>query len=266
MKEQRPRVSVVIPTLNEESNLYHILPYMPSIVDEVVLVDGFSTDNTIGVAKQLLPSIRVVEQTRRGKGNALREGFAATTGDIIVMLDADGSSDPGEIPQFVTALLQGNDLAKGSRFVKGGGSDDITIIRSLGNYGLSIIVNVLFQTHFSDLCYGYNAFWKHCLDHVEIDCDGFEVETLLNLRMHTAHLKIVEVPSFERRRIFGGSNLRAFRDGWRVLKTILRERRKEMPLLLRSKDVAASQNSLQPPASMIELEEKSHSDEIAITV
>ncbi len=236
MQLQRPRVSVVIPTLNEEPNLYHVLTYMPTIVDEVVLVDGFSTDNTVAVAQQILPSIRVVQQTRRGKGNALGEGFAACTGDIIVMLDADGSSDPAEIPRFVDALLQGCDLAKGSRFVKGGGSDDITIVRRVGNYGLSIIVNLLFQTHFSDLCYGYNAFWKHCLDKVEIDCDGFEVETLLNLRTHKAGLKIVEVPSFERRRIFGTSNLRAIRDGWRVLKTILRERRRDNPALSRSKE------------------------------
>ena len=258
MQVQRPRVSVVIPTLNEEPNLYHVLPYMPEIVDEVVLVDGFSTDNTIAVAQQLLPSIIVVQQTRRGKGNALGAGFAACTGDIIVMLDADGSSDPAEIPRFVDVLLQGCDLAKGSRFVKGGGSDDITLVRSLGNYGLSIIVNLLFQTRFSDLCYGYNAFWKHCLNKIEIDCDGFEVETLLNLRAHKARLKIVEVPSFERRRIFGTSNLRAIRDGWRVLKTIVRERRGKQPVLSSSKENV--------PVLVLETKDVSLHNEKAITI
>src|SRR5205823_8946785 len=99
----------------------------------------------------------------------------------------------------------------------------ITFLRRMGNFGLNRLVNILFQAGFSDLCYGYNAFWKHCLDYVEVDCDGFEVETLINLRIHKANLKIVEVASFEYSRIHGESNLRAFRDGWRVLKTILKE-------------------------------------------
>jgi hypothetical protein len=104
------------------------------------------------------------------------------------------------------------------------------MLRSIGNYGLSRLVNILFGTRFSDLCYGYNAFWKHCLDYMAIDSDGFEVETLINIRMHRAGLKISEVPSFEYQRIHGTSNLKIFRDGWRVLKTILREyKRKPSP-------------------------------------
>ena len=117
-------------------------------------------------------------------------------------------------------------MQKGSRFVTGGGSHDITILRYVGNYLLSKLVNVLFLTRFSDLCYGYNAFWKHCLKDVEIECDGFEIETLINLQMHKAKFKIVEVPSFEHPRVHGESNLRTFQDGWRVLKTILKEWKK----------------------------------------
>lgn len=231
-KQQHPRISVVIPARNEAQNLRHVLPHIPSIVSEVILVDGHSTDDTIAVAQQLLPTIRVIKQTGKGKGDALRSGFAACTGDIIVMLDADGSADPKEIPSFVDALKRGNDFAKGSRFIKGGGSQDITFLRRLGNYGLSSLVNLLFYTAFSDLCYGYNAFWKHCLDVVEIDCDGFEVETMINLRMHKANLKVVEVPSFEYQRIYGESNLSTFKDGWRVLKTILKERVRKSPMRL----------------------------------
>lgn len=223
---QSPRISVVIPALNEAENLQHVLPYIPSIVSEIILVDGNSTDNTVSVARQLLPDISIIKQGGKGKGNALKEGFAACTGDIIVMLDADGSADPNEIPRFVVALMIGYDFAKGSRFLEGGGSHDITYLRRIGNYWLSQFVNLLFLTRFSDLCYGYNAFWKHCLDSFQIDCDGFEVETLMNLRMHQAKLRIVEVPSFEHPRIYGKSNLRTFRDGWRVLKTILKERGK----------------------------------------
>jgi glycosyltransferase involved in cell wall biosynthesis len=222
--QQYPNISVVIPTHNEAQNLNYVLPYIPPLVSEVILVDGHSTDDTIAVAQQLLPTIHIINQVRRGKGDALRTGFAACTGDIIVMLDADGSADPNEIPRFVEALLGGNDFAKGSRFMKGGGSHDITPLRSLGNYGLSQLVNILFRTRYSDLCYGYNAFWKYCLGHIEINCDGFEIETLINIRTCKANLKVIEVPSFERPRRFGQSNLRTFRDGWRVLKTIVKER------------------------------------------
>lgn len=222
--QQLARVSVVIPTRNEARNLYHVLPHIPPTVYEVILVDGHSSDDTIAVAQQLFPTIQVIRQTGLGKGDALQRGFAACHGDIIVMLDADGSADPTEIPRFVDVLLAGNDFAKGSRFLEGGGSEDITWLRRLGNAVLRKLVNILFNTHFSDLCYGYNAFWKKSLDHVSLDCNGFEIETLLNLRMHRAQRKIVEVPSFEHPRIHGKSNLRTFRDGWRVFTTILRER------------------------------------------
>ena len=220
---QSLRISVVIPTLNEAQNLPYVLPYIPPIVGEIILVDGHSTDNTIAVAQQLLPAIHIIKQVGRGKGSALKAGFAACTGDIIVMLDADGSADPNEIPVFVDALKAGNDFAKGSRFLPGGGSRDITPLRRRGNYSLCKLVNMLFGTCFSDLCYGYNAFWRHCLDRIEIDCDGFEIETLISLRTYKANLKIVEVPSFEHPRRHGQSNLRTFRDGWRVLKTIMKE-------------------------------------------
>lgn len=232
------RISLVIPTRNEAQNLQHVLPRIPPIISEVILVDGHSTDDTIAVAQQLLPTIRVIEQIGKGKGDALRVGFAACTGDIIVMLDADGSTDPNELPRFVEALIRGNDFAKGSRFLQGGGSDDITHLRRLGNYGFCTLVNLLFGTRFSDLCYGYNAFWKHCLDHVEIDCDGFEIETLLNLRIHKANLKIAEVPSFEHPRIHGQSNLHLFRDGWRVLRTIMKERGKNVSPLPQPRQAA----------------------------
>jgi glycosyltransferase involved in cell wall biosynthesis len=227
-KPSYPRISAVIPALNEAQNLRHVLPLIPPIVSEVILVDGNSTDDTVAVVEELRAGmqqpIHIIHQIGKGKGNALKTGFAACTGDIIVMLDADGSTDPRELPFFVAALLWGNDFAKGSRCLLGGGSYDFSALRRLGNYGLRKFVNLLFRAHFSDLCYGYNAFWKHCLDYMAIDRDGFEVETLIHLRIHKAGLRIVEVPSLEYRRIYGKSNLHVFRDGWGVLKTIVAER------------------------------------------
>jgi glycosyltransferase involved in cell wall biosynthesis len=222
--QHAPRVSVVIPTLNEAENLPHVLPKLPRHVYEVILVDGRSTDGTVEIARALYPEIRVLTQSGRGKGDALACGFAAARGDIVVMLDADGSTRPEEIPLFVDALVRGADMAKGSRFADGGGSADITRLRQLGNRVIGGLVNFLYGTHYTDLCYGYNAFWRRPLSRLRLDCAGFEVETLINVRAAKAGLHVVEVPSFEDPRIHGASNLRAFRDGWRILRLILRER------------------------------------------
>ena len=236
--EPWPKVSVVIPTLNEARNLPHVFAKLPADLHEVIIVDGNSVDDTVATARGLRSDVRIVRQNRSGKGNALACGFAAATGDIIAMVDADGSADPAEIPQFVQALLDGADFAKGTRFAGGGGSSDITRLRHLGNRVLSGLVNMLCRTKYSDLCYGYNAFWRRHVPvfglETESDVpagsgtrlwgDGFEVETLINIRIAQAGLKVTEVASYEHSRIHGVSNLNATRDGWRVLRTIFAER------------------------------------------
>ena len=131
-----PSVSVIVPAMNEARNLPHVLPMIPTWVHEVILVDGNSTDDTVEVAQRLIPSVRIIPQHGKGKGAALRTGFAAARGDIIVMLDADGSTDPREIPAFVGQLVKGADFVKGSRFMQGGGTDDMPLYRKLGNASL----------------------------------------------------------------------------------------------------------------------------------
>ena len=234
------RISVVIPARNEALNLPHVLEALPEGLHEVIVVDGHSVDNTIEVAQRVLPNVKIVQQTRRGKGNALACGFAAVTGDTVVLLDADGSADPSEIPIFVAALAEGADFAKGTRFDQGGRSYDITRFRRLGNFGLNRLVNILFGTCYTDLCYGYNAFRVYLLPLLDLPpinaesagCvpgemlwgDGFEIETLINVRVARGGAKITEVGSTELARIHGVSNLRAIPDGIRVLYTILTER------------------------------------------
>jgi glycosyltransferase involved in cell wall biosynthesis len=235
-----PRVSVVVPTLNEARNLPYVFSRLPADIHEVIVVDGHSVDDTIAVARRLRPDVRVVQQTRQGKGNALACGFDAATGDVIAMVDADGSADPSEIPKFVGALLSGADFAKGTRFAAGGGSSDITRLRRLGNRLLGATVNLCHGTRYSDLCYGFNVFWQKYVTVLDLDItsppsprgdgrlwgDGFEIETLIHMRVAAEGLRVAEVPSFEHPRIHGVSNLDAFSDGLRVLTTILVERRR----------------------------------------
>jgi glycosyltransferase involved in cell wall biosynthesis len=232
-----PRISIVVPTLNEAANLREVLPSLPP-VHEVILVDGGSVDGTVQAARELLPGIITLTQVRRGKGNAVAAGFAKVTGDVVVMFDADGSADAAEIPRFVEALVAGADFAKGSRFRPGGGSADITPVRRWGNRFLHTWMNVSFRTRFTDLCYGYNAFWADLIplldlpDHDLVSPagsamlwgDGFEIETLINCRFAGAGLAITEVPSVELERLHGVSNLNAVSDGLRVLRTLRTER------------------------------------------
>lgn len=230
------RVTIVVPALNEARNLEVVLPRLPK-VHQVIVVDGHSVDDTVAVAKAVLPSAEVITQSRRGKGNAMVCGFERATGDVIVMFDADGSADPAEIPMFVQALLDGADVAKGSRFTAGGGSQDITLLRRVGNFFLNVLVNLLLGARYTDLCYGYNAFWRRILPGLGLPHssvpdvpgrmlwgDGFEIETVLNCRFIRNGHKITEVPSVEQLRVFGASNLHAVKDGLRVLRTVLDER------------------------------------------
>jgi glycosyltransferase involved in cell wall biosynthesis len=221
-----PTVSVVIPTLNEAENLRLLLPTIPDWIYEIIVVDGRSTDQTLEVVESFAqrPRLRLILETRKGKGAALRAGFAAASGEVIVAIDADCSMHPCEIPLLVAALTAGADFAKGSRFIQGGGTADMSWFRAIGNWGLTQIVNVLYRASFTDLCYGYFAFWRRCLPVIDPTCDGFEVETFIKLQAMKARLRIAEVPSFEALRIHGMSNLSAVPDGIRVLRTILQER------------------------------------------
>jgi glycosyltransferase involved in cell wall biosynthesis len=217
-------VSVVIPALNEAENLPHVLPRIPKDVHEVILVDGHSDDGTCEVARSVLPGIRIVKQQGRGKGAALRAGFAAATGDIIVHLDADGSTDPAEIPAFVGALLAGADFAKGTRFIQGAGTSDMTPLRRLGNKAFVVLVNLLFSSRFSDITYGYNAVWRHHQDKLALEIDGWAHEIVGNIRVKRHRLRVVEVASWESPRIAGEAKLGTFSAGWTILVAIMAER------------------------------------------
>ena len=232
LRPAEPRVTVVVPAKDEAANIRAVLPYLGRFY-EVIVVVSEDDEESARAAKTALPSAKIVHQTRKGKGNALVCGFRYVTGDIIVTFDVDGSADPHEIPRFVEALTNGADLAKGSRFCPGGGSQDITRFRAVGNFGLNVLATGLTGTRFTDLCYGFNAFWADQLPVLDLPSadadapqvgDGFEIESMIIGRFALSKAIVVEVPSYEHDRYHGETNLNAIRDGFRVLWTLLRDR------------------------------------------
>ena len=217
-------VSVVIPTLNEAGNIPYVLNSIPLWVQEVVVVDGRSSDDTERIARLLHPGVKVVHELTPGKGAALKAGLYAASGDYLIVMDADGSMDGMRLSEFRDALDNGAQFVKGSRFAPGGGSADITRLRAFGDAGIRFLLRLFFGAHYSDATYGYFAVRADCRDHLGIDTNGFESEILIVIRAFRAGLRIAEVPCYEANRIHGESNLNALKDGLRIARVIVREK------------------------------------------
>lgn len=219
-------VTVIIPTRNEERSIAEVVHELTQMgYDDVLVVDGNSMDRTVESAKEFGANIMV--QNGRGKGDALRQAFnhAELDGDVIVIMDADGSMDPKEVPLLIKALDSGVDLAKGSRFLPFGYSEDLSLTRKIGNRFFLLLVNSFWSANYTDLCYGFAAFRKNAMEKLcpHLKSTNFEIETEVFIKAKKLGLKVIEVPSVEFKRQHGKSNLHAFPDGYRILKTIIKE-------------------------------------------
>jgi glycosyltransferase involved in cell wall biosynthesis len=216
-------ITALICTLNEEENLPHVLPKLPKWVDEVLIVDGHSTDGTVEVVLGLRPDAKVLGQPGRGKGDALKYGIEHASGDIIVTIDADGTTDPEDMPRFVQPLLTGYDFVKGSRFAL---SRPVGKPRHriFGNWVIVTTYNTLYRTNYTDLCAGYNAFWKQAIARVDLSGWTDQEEPLLNARVRKAGLKVIEVGHHDKGRIGGETKQPSWRQGSGAIRTVIRER------------------------------------------
>jgi glycosyltransferase involved in cell wall biosynthesis len=192
-------------------------------VDEILLIDGNSTDRTVEVAKQLRPDIKVLLQPDKGKGNALRYGIQQARGDIIVTLDADGETNPEDIPRFIEPLLDGYDFAKGSRFIDGR-PPNMPWYRWFGNRVLTATSNLLHGTKYTDICSGYNAYWRSAFLRLKLTYNGFEMEQETLVKIKKAGSKVIEVYHYDAGRLGNTSKVSVLKQGLVDLIVIIRER------------------------------------------
>jgi glycosyltransferase involved in cell wall biosynthesis len=219
MKEGK-RISVIIPTLNEEKNLEIVLRSMPRYIDEVIVVDGNSTDDTIAVAKRF--KTKVIKDSE-GKGSALIKGMKIAKGDIIITMDADCSNSEKELPLLIEGINVGHDICMGSRFIAGGGTADMPLYRKLGNKFFVGLVNIFWNQHYTDLCYGYRSFRRGVPEKLNLKSKNFSIETEISIKAAKKGLSVIEVPSFEKKRVHGQGKLRTFSDGFHIMKKIMEE-------------------------------------------
>ncbi len=197
----KPYISVVIPTLNEQDNMHKLLKGIHSVIKgykyEVIIVDGHSGDNTVKFARQMGANVIYDD---KGKGSALRKGLAAAKGRIIISMDADLSHRPNELKLLIAGIEAGYDVCMGSRFLTGGGSDDMPLTRIIGNKIFVAIVNLLYGSHYTDMCYGYRSFASGVSRKLNLEEDGFGIETEISIKAQKKHLRALEVPSYEKLR------------------------------------------------------------------
>lgn len=216
----KPTISVIIPTLNEGRNLHFILPKIPDYVFEIIIIDGYSKDNTVEIATKFGCKIFYMD---KGKGAAIKEGLKEAKGDIIIMMDADCSHQINEFELLIGGIKAGYDICMGSRFIQGGGTDDMTLIRKLGNKMFVFLVNLFWKTNYTDLCYGYRSMTKDTAIKLRLKSNYFGIETEMSIKAAKLNLKVIEVPSFEKNRYYGVGKLKTFKHGWEILKTIIKE-------------------------------------------
>lgn len=229
---ERPTVTVIIPTLNEESTIPSVILRLHELgYNDVLIVDGNSKDRTAQLAKNL--GAEVILQRGAGKGTALRQAFNhdGIKGDMVVMMDADGSMNPEEIPFLIETLASGADVVKGSRFLSTGYSEDMSLFREIGNWFFLFLVNLFWSADYTDLCYGFAVFKNKTLKQLRtvLRSENFEIETEVFIKAKKMGFKVAEAPSVELRRRYGKSNLSCFRDGLRILKAIFLELLTEPP-------------------------------------
>jgi len=218
------RVSVVIPAKNEETTICRVIQKVSSFADEILVIDGHSTDKTREAASKL--GATVILDNGKGKGAGLRQGIKAATGDILVFIDADGSHEAEDIPKLITPIAEGNaDMVVASRLR--GGSDEFhgtfdNVIRMFGGALVTLAIRKKWKAEITDCENGYRAIRRDVALSLELKRDDFVIEQEMVVNCLKMGYKVCEVPSHEYERQGGTSKLKTTQ-GWKFIWHLTRE-------------------------------------------
>jgi len=216
------RVSLVIPTRNEASSLERTVREIPAgSVDEIIVSDGHSTDGTLEVARSL--GCIAIIQEGKGYGLGIRTGIKKAKGDVIIIMDADGSANPADIPKLVQKVKEGYDVGWASRYINRGKTADDTWLRYFGNKFFTFLTGFIHGLKVADILYMFAAFRKEIIDKIELESPGFEFCIELPVKAHKIGARFGEVSCIERKRMGDETKVNDLIDGYKILKSILKK-------------------------------------------
>lgn len=219
-------VTVVIPAYNEEETIGSVLSITAEVMDnlrmpyEIIVINDGSKDKT-GLIASRYKAVVLTNEQNRGKGFALRKALQCARGDIIVTIDSDGEHQPEDIPDLVRPLLNGTDIVSGSRFL-GNNSYVTTRINQIGNMFFNMAIMVLTGERITDSQTGFRAMRREVLEELDIQSDGYEVETEITIKGLKNGFTFKETPITCSRSKYRVSRLRLLSDGTKILKTMLK--------------------------------------------
>ena len=216
------KTTVIAATLNEIEAVQVVLPQVRKTnIDEIIIVDGGSTDGTVEYCKA--NGYFVLEQQRGGYGAAIHEGVKIAKGDIIIEFPPDGNSLAERIPDLIREMEKGFDLVIVSRYKDGAKSYDDDPITALGNKLFTLLVNVLFRTNYTDVLVGYRAYVKERFFTLKMDTNGLSWPAQSAIQFAAKGYRVGEIPGDEPKRIGGHRKMRVIKTGWEILSLIARE-------------------------------------------
>jgi glycosyltransferase involved in cell wall biosynthesis len=222
----RSVLTVVIPAYNEEKTIGNVLSSTAEVMDglgvpyEIIVVNDGSTDKTGLIASNYKVTVLSYEQNR-GKGYALKKALQYAQGDIIVTIDSDGEHQPKEIPDLIKPLFNGTDIVAGSRFL-GKNSHVTTKINQMGNFLFNVTIMMLTGERITDSQTGFRAIKRNVLEKLNLESDGYEVETEITIKGLKNGFVFKEMPISCNRSKYRVSKLNLLSDGTKILKTILK--------------------------------------------